>query len=215
MATNPNDSESSFEPWGNIHGLAPADINYEYADTSNLSITGGNGGSNTFNILATGTGFPTMINSGTAGDHFFVGTDDNDVNNHTGRVGNVRGNLALNGQNGSDLTLDDTGNTTSTNNVNLTPTSVSGSSFFGGGASLAYTGISMVTLYASEASPGSTISVAPQSGLVFNIHGDMNLNDSLTVSGAVVDDNHGDGSGDFTLGGTLVANYIGIQHPLP
>jgi hypothetical protein len=81
---------------------------------------------------------------------------------------------------------------------------------------LAYSGMSAVTLYASEASPGSTIAVAPQSGLVVNIYGDMNLNNTLTVSGVgLVDDNNGDGSGDFTLGGTLVVNYFGIRNPLP
>ena len=96
--------------------------------------------------------------------------------------------------------------------TNLPP----GASFLGSGVSLAYSGMSAVTLYASEASPGSTIAVAPQSGLVVNIYGDMNLNNTLTVSGVgLVDDNNGDGSGDFTLGGTLVVNYFGIRNPLP
>jgi hypothetical protein len=40
-------------PWGQVSGLAPANINYEYGDTSALSLTTGTG-TNTVNVLATG-----------------------------------------------------------------------------------------------------------------------------------------------------------------
>ena len=36
---NPDDSEiANRDPWGKIHGLAPADINYEYYDTELITI---------------------------------------------------------------------------------------------------------------------------------------------------------------------------------
>ena len=35
---NPDDSERNRDPWGKIHGLAPADINYEYYDTELITI---------------------------------------------------------------------------------------------------------------------------------------------------------------------------------
>src|SRR5262249_34169519 len=39
--------------FGVIHGLAPADINFKYADTAQVTISTGSGG-NTVNVLATG-----------------------------------------------------------------------------------------------------------------------------------------------------------------
>ena len=56
---NPDDSEDDGHPWGKIHGLAPADINYEYPDTSSVSVLTGTAGSgnvingNVINVLAT------------------------------------------------------------------------------------------------------------------------------------------------------------------
>jgi autotransporter-associated beta strand protein len=49
LGTNPADSEHNNDPWGQISGLAPAVINYEYGDVSTLTITGGTGG-DTFTV---------------------------------------------------------------------------------------------------------------------------------------------------------------------
>jgi parallel beta-helix repeat protein len=49
------DSQDNTDPWGRIHGLAPADINYEYADTFNLTIVTGPAAGTVVNVQATGT----------------------------------------------------------------------------------------------------------------------------------------------------------------
>jgi hypothetical protein len=43
LATNPADSEASADPWGQIIGLAPAPINYEYHDTQGMTVQTGSG----------------------------------------------------------------------------------------------------------------------------------------------------------------------------
>jgi hypothetical protein len=70
------DSDHNSDPWGQVSGLAPAAISYEYADTSSLTIqTNGGSSGNTINVLATGattnlvstgTGL-TTVNVGNAG----------------------------------------------------------------------------------------------------------------------------------------------------
>ena len=51
---NPSDSESNSDPWGQIAGLAPGNINYEYPDTGSATIKTGTGGA-TVNVHGTGT----------------------------------------------------------------------------------------------------------------------------------------------------------------
>src|SRR5581483_951882 len=65
FAPNPSDSEGNNDPWGAISGLAPAAINYEYADTAGVTISSGTAG-DTFNVGATGV--PTTINTGGGAD---------------------------------------------------------------------------------------------------------------------------------------------------
>ena len=60
---NPDDFEGNGDPWGKIHGLAPADINYEYPDTSSVSVRTGYG-INTVNVQSTGAGLTTIAGSG-------------------------------------------------------------------------------------------------------------------------------------------------------
>jgi hypothetical protein len=66
--------------YGQISGLAPAVINYKYADTSSLTVVGSDAGG-TFNVLATGP-VTTSIDSGNAR----TGTTVN-----VGRAGSVQG----------------------------------------------------------------------------------------------------------------------------
>jgi autotransporter-associated beta strand protein len=50
LNSNPADSQQgSIDQWGQISGLAPGNINYEYADTGNLTIDG-SGGGGTFKV---------------------------------------------------------------------------------------------------------------------------------------------------------------------
>ena len=69
--------------WGSITGLAPAAINYKYADTSSVSLTTGTG-ADTVNVLATGV--TTNIND--------YGTDPVNVGN-SGSVQGILGKLYL------------------------------------------------------------------------------------------------------------------------
>jgi uncharacterized repeat protein (TIGR01451 family) len=92
-AQPPSDTAQDGDPYGTITGLAPAAINYEYADTTHLTLDGGTGG-NTFNVHATGT--PTTINDGAGNDTVVVG---NTANLLTG----INSALTVNGQGGSDV----------------------------------------------------------------------------------------------------------------
>jgi hypothetical protein len=226
LGTNPADSQANTDPWGQIIGLAPAHINYEYADNPSLTIKGGSGG-NTFNILAVAS--PTTIN-GTGNNTFDVGSDGT----FAGSVKNITNSLTLNGGGGSNsLTLDDSGNTTTIDTVSLTPTSAGGSSFFGTSGSLTYSAISSVTLQASNASVvsgllviGDNISVTPQTGILFTINGGnppagSHPGDRLTLSlvngGVTIHPGVAAGSGFFTFTGstTHIVNYTGIETPSP
>jgi len=69
---NADDSQGNSDPWGRIHGLAPADINYEYADTSSLAVTTG-GGADKLGVQATGV--PTTLATGGGADIVSVTSD--------------------------------------------------------------------------------------------------------------------------------------------
>ncbi len=196
-------------------------IHYVGNQVSSLTLHGGNA-ANTFNVLSTST--TTTIDGGTGNDAFDVGSNGTSA----GIVKNINSNLTLNGGGGSNrLTLDDSGNTTTTDTVNLTPTSTGGSSFFGAGGSLAYSAINSVTLQSSNASftdshgavHGDTITVTPQRGILFTINGNnptVAPGDSLTVSlvnGNVTIHPQFPGTGFFTFTGSLlqVVRYTGIE----
>ncbi len=55
LVSNPRDSEGNFDPWGQISGLAPANINYEYGDTRSLTVRTDNSTGNVVNLQGTGT----------------------------------------------------------------------------------------------------------------------------------------------------------------
>jgi hypothetical protein len=71
-------------PWGTITGLAPAAINFEYADTSSVHLTTGRVG-DTVNVLATGV--PTYLSSGGGRDTVNVGSG--------GSVQGIRGAVSI------------------------------------------------------------------------------------------------------------------------
>ena len=77
--------------WGSITGLAPAAINYKYADTSSINITTGTG-NDTVNVLATGNnvlpgGLATSLSSGGGHDTINVG--------NAGSVQGILGTLSI------------------------------------------------------------------------------------------------------------------------
>ena len=94
LTTNPSDSQANNDPWGQIVGLAPAHINYEYTDMSSLTIRTGGGGV-TAHVNATGV--PTAI----VGNALASGPDDAiDVGN--GTVADIAAPLSLENPSGFD-----------------------------------------------------------------------------------------------------------------
>jgi hypothetical protein len=73
LGTNPDDFEGDSDPWGQVVGLAPAHINFEYADTA-IELQTGTSSSTVVNVLQTGaystnilSNGPTVINIGSSG----------------------------------------------------------------------------------------------------------------------------------------------------
>jgi hypothetical protein len=111
LGSNPADSGTGLaDIWGQIVGLAPAHINYEYLDTNGLTIDGGSGGNN-FYVQATGTSpfapYTTTINTGSGNDTVDVSSD---APTDTGSLANINGALNLNTGAGTDtLNISDLG----------------------------------------------------------------------------------------------------------
>lgn len=94
LGTNPNDSQGGSDPWGQVVGLAPGHINYEYTDITSLTVRTGSGG-NTIHVNATGV--PTSI----VGHAPVFGPDDTiDVGN--GGMQDIASSLSLENPSGFD-----------------------------------------------------------------------------------------------------------------
>jgi hypothetical protein len=88
---------SGDSPWGSVTGLAPAAINYEYADTNSVSITTGKA-ADTIDVHATGV--TTTLSSGGSADAVNVGS--------SGSVQGLAGTLNIeNPPNFTTLSIDD------------------------------------------------------------------------------------------------------------
>lgn len=110
--TPPGDSDT----WGAIAGLAPSPINYEYADTSGITINGGTHG-NTFNVQSTQAGTALTLNTGSGSDIVNLGSTGN-------KLDSLQGPITINGQSGSDtVDFKDQGQT-SGQSYTLTPTTL-------------------------------------------------------------------------------------------
>ncbi|HZU38327.1 MAG TPA: hypothetical protein VFA18_20550, partial [Gemmataceae bacterium] len=102
--------------WGSISGLAPAAINYEYPDTSSLTINGGSHG-NTFNVQSSQAGTALTLNTGSGNDTVNLGSTAT-------KLDTLQGPLIVNGQAGSDtLYFKDQGQTAG-QSYTLTPSTV-------------------------------------------------------------------------------------------
>ncbi|HUY91416.1 MAG TPA: DUF4214 domain-containing protein [Pirellulales bacterium] len=229
LQNTPSPLSGDADPWGAVTGLAPAAINYEYPDTASITIDGGNGG-DTLNVLQTGA--PTNL----IGGHYATINVGNN-----GSVQGIQG--ALNLENPpafNTINLNDTSDTrTRTVIVGNTSSPFSGDSDpWGAITGLApaaikyeYTDTSRVTVdlpnayffNATGGQVGSSITVTPRSGLLYNINGDPSFGapgNSLTVSnanGTVVDHPTGAYAGYFTFEGSSseIVSYRGIQSPTP
>lgn len=97
LGTNASDSQSNADPWGQVTGLAPAAVNFEYADTAGLTIQTGTSAGNVINVQQTGA--PTALVGSAAALAVQVGA---------GTAQGVAGPLTLSGPAGSiTLTVDD------------------------------------------------------------------------------------------------------------
>jgi hypothetical protein len=84
------DSEGNADVYGQISGLAPGNVSYEYADTAGLTINGGSGG-NHFIVEDVGPNFTTTLNTGN-------GNDVVDIGDSSGTLNGIQGPLVINGQ---------------------------------------------------------------------------------------------------------------------
>jgi hypothetical protein len=183
-------------------GTLPADTStVQFSKIGTLTINGSSTAPTFFGVGSTVSGTATIIQGGSAANSFDVGSDGT----FAGKVGGIVSSLMLNAGSakGNSLTLDDTGNTTYVDGVNLNPTSAVGvtgthEGFFGTGGSLTYSGFTGVVLDATafhipsgpplNFSSGSVITVLPQTGMLFTINGMGSPSafpgNSLTVSTA-------------------------------
>src|SRR5262249_44855903 len=92
---------SGVDTWGSITGLAPAAIDYKFADTSNVSVTTGLG-NDTVNVLATGRA--TTVSTGGGHDTVNVG--------NAGSVQGILGTLIIQNPHSTDtVNVDDSADT--------------------------------------------------------------------------------------------------------
>jgi hypothetical protein len=126
LGANQFDSELNLDAWGQIAGLAPAPINYEYSDTTGLTIIGGSGiainvyGTSSFaTFLQTGAGNDTVNVLATTGPLYLDGENGTDTvtigslaPGLGGTLANIAGPVNVdNSSGGTTLRVDDSGDT--------------------------------------------------------------------------------------------------------
>jgi Ca2+-binding RTX toxin-like protein len=199
LGTNPADSQGNSDPWGQISGLAPGVINFEYPDTTSLTVNAG-GGNNTFHVQGTGTA--TEINTGAGNDTVTVGDASNTL---TG----IGGALSVNGQGGTDqLNLNDQGTGTS-QNYSINSTGVTATTAAG---SISYSGFSSLTLNGSTGSLDN-YNVAPSAITTYTVNANgSSASLSVSLSGASNPKltPTGPEAGTFTFGNRQNVSYAGI-----
>jgi hypothetical protein len=102
LGTNPLDSGGSTDPWGQVAGLAPGNINFEYADTASITVQ-------------TGFLFPSVVNVQGTGVTTNIVSHWNDAVNvgNAGSLAGIAGTLNIeNPPSQTDLTIDDSADTT-------------------------------------------------------------------------------------------------------
>jgi autotransporter-associated beta strand protein len=183
LGPNPNDSKGDNDAWGQIIGLAPAAINFEYFDTNDVKIDAGTG-NNTFDFQSVGA--TTVLNTGSGNDTVSVGSAAN-------TLVDVVAPLNVHGQGGTDqLIVNDQGTT------GVQGYTVTGSIIFASSAlqHVNYSGISLLTLNGSSGPSSYSIQSTGASTTINTGAG----NDTVTV-----------GSTTNTLAGIAAALSINGQ----
>jgi hypothetical protein len=190
LAHNRADAEHDADPWGQVSGLAPANINYEYADTSSVTIDGGTA-DNTYNVRATGQSTPGSLFFGNI--YLNTGTGDDTVNvGERDTLDDLLWPISVNGQGGFDsLYVNDQASRTGQNYA-LTDHDINGrGAWF---AEIYYSGMTTVVLNGSRA--GSVYQV-------FSTH-----------SGAAYFLDGGAGDDEFIVGAGFNANLAEVAGPV-
>jgi hypothetical protein len=115
---NPADYEGNADIWGQVSGLAPANINFEYEDTASVTIDGSNAGS-TYNIQATGVA--TTVNGGSGNDTFNLGSGNS--------LGGLQGPLTIRGGGGTNIFNANDSNSATGQSYTLSYNQLTGSDF--------------------------------------------------------------------------------------
>jgi hypothetical protein len=182
LGANPADSEGTSEPWGQISGLAPAPINYEYADTNTVTLNGGSG-DNTFTVLATGGPLLTLSPG--------PGNDTVDIGN--GNLSSLSELVTVNGSGGNTTLVVDDSAFAGTDSYGIRAGNITVGRL--GNFELAYSGIANLNLLGDAGSstidvhntaPGTAVNVTGGAGLNDIYIGDENLDNLLgpvTVNG--------------------------------
>ncbi len=184
---NVNDFESnSNDVWGKVNGLAPADINYEFADTSGLTIDGGAHG-NTFVVNTTTPGQTTTINAGAGNDSITVkGVGANSTDDINGQAGNDTFAVTAALPSGATLNLD------------------------GGTGANTLTGTNLGDTYnVTGTNSGNDAGVVTSFANIQGLFGGTGADTFNFVSGSVVTANGGAGDDTFNLTGGSVTSVDG------
>jgi Immunoglobulin I-set domain/Dockerin type I domain len=185
-----NDNDGDSDAFGQISGLAPALIRYEYNDTSSVTISTGTGVA-TVNVLATGVA-TSLQGNGFLGDRTTVNVGD------AGSVQNVRGNLTIENPSGfTHINVDDSADAGNPTVTLSTVTIANDSDAFGQISGLApaliryeYADTSSVTVRTGTGiATINVLATGVTTNLVgngtFSVHDTVNVGDAGSVQGIV------------------------------
>jgi hypothetical protein len=177
IGANPSDSQGNSDPWGQVGGLAPANINFEFFDTNSVTIDGSNAGS-TYNIHGTGTA--TTVVGGVGNDIFNLGSGNS--------LSALQGALTLNGGGGTNTVNANDSSSASGQSYSLSETQLAGSDF----ATVTYAFASLHALNVTGSgndtltilSPAPVVATTFNAGSGANTLVGPNVTTTWTISGA-------------------------------
>jgi hypothetical protein len=192
-----------------------------YSGLAGLTLNAGSG-ANQIWVTSTAASTPVTVNTGTGNSTVTLGGV------FFATLNGIRSAVTVNGQGvANQVTLNNDWNTTTPDQVTATGSTVTSNtsgSFFGPGGSLTYNNIGLVSLFTSDSSTGSSITVFPGGGVLFKILGfgqPAFPGNSLTVeplSGNVLTQHStGTGAGNYTFPGspTILVIYSNMQSVSP
>jgi hypothetical protein len=177
IGANPFDSQGDSNPWGQVSGLAPANINFELFDTNSVTIDGSNAGS-TYNIRGTGTA--TTVVGGVGNDTFNLGSGNN--------LGSIQGTLTINGGGGTNTLNANDSSSASGQSYSLSATQLAGTDL--ATITYAYASLHAINVTGSGNDTLTILSTPPVAATTFNGGSGANtlvgpnITTTWTISGA-------------------------------